>query len=504
MNSHKIPDGHLGNLTKEQEVKLREMWTVLFKLFGIKFEGGQLEKAPTNPPESPDSKKKSKRGFFGFGGAKKEEPATPDVGGLTLSDHDDKYGQNKEFKQAVADLTPEQLRDSLWSMLKADHPDALLLRFLRARKWDVNKAVVMLVSTMRWRLVEMHVDDDIMQGGEAKAIEQSESSDHDAKKLASDFMAQTRMGKSFITGIDKQGRPICLIRVKMHKIGVHSEKSTERYTVHMIETARLMLPRPIETAVILFDMTDFSLANMDYAPVKFIIKCFEANYPESLGAVLIHQAPWIFSGIWKIIKGWLDPVVAAKVHFTNTTEDLEEFIDRSRILKEFGGEDDATFEYIEAQPGENDAMKDTVKREEVLAKHKALSQELQDATKHWIEAANKNDEAAVESWKAKREELAQQYSKHYWITDPYIRARSVYDRNGVILGGGKIKFYPEQELKDTTAADPTTAETEEKKIKTNGTAPDSAIEIEEKAEITVTPEVNGVEAAAPAVAVSAN
>lgn len=43
-------------------------------------------------------------------------------------------------------------------------------------------------------------------------------------------------------------------------------------------------------------MTSFSLANMDYAPVKFMIKCFEANYPESLGSVLIHNAPWIFQG----------------------------------------------------------------------------------------------------------------------------------------------------------------------------------------------------------------
>ena len=45
-------------------------------------------------------------------------------------------------------------------------------------------------------------------------------------------------------------------------------------------------------------MTDFSLANMDYAPVKFMIKCFEANYPESLGAVLVHKAPWIFQGLY--------------------------------------------------------------------------------------------------------------------------------------------------------------------------------------------------------------
>lgn len=32
----------------------------------------------------------------------------------------------------------------------------------------------------------------------------------------------------------------------------------------------------------------------DYGPVKFMIKCFEANYPESLGVVLVHKSPWIF------------------------------------------------------------------------------------------------------------------------------------------------------------------------------------------------------------------
>lgn len=43
-------------------------------------------------------------------------------------------------------------------------------------------------------------------------------------------------------------------------------------------------------------MTGFSMANMDYTPVKFMVKCFEANYPECLGAVLVHKAPWIFQG----------------------------------------------------------------------------------------------------------------------------------------------------------------------------------------------------------------
>lgn len=43
---------------------------------------------------------------------------------------------------------------------------------------------------------------------------------------------------------------------------------------------------------------DFSLSvSQDYTPVKFMIKCFEANYPESLGSVLIHKAPWLFSSL---------------------------------------------------------------------------------------------------------------------------------------------------------------------------------------------------------------
>lgn len=30
--------------------------------------------------------------------------------------------------------------------------------------------------------------------------------------------------------------------------------------------------------------------------MKFMIKVFEANYPESLGVVLVHKSPWIFQG----------------------------------------------------------------------------------------------------------------------------------------------------------------------------------------------------------------
>src|SRR6185437_11536362 len=91
---------------------------------------------------------------------------TPTKDPSAHADADDKYGQVKEYQQILATQSPESLRATFWSMVKADHPDGLLLRFLRARKWDVDKALVMLVSTMRWRSQEQHVDDDVVLKGE--------------------------------------------------------------------------------------------------------------------------------------------------------------------------------------------------------------------------------------------------------------------------------------------------------------------------------------------------
>lgn len=168
-----------------------------------------------------------------------------------------------------------------------------------------------------------------------------------------------------------------------------------------------------------------------------------------MGAILIHKAPWIFSGIWKIIRGWLDPVVAAKVNFTNSVEDLEQFIPRDRIIKELGGDEDWEYKYVEPTAEENARMEDTATREKLLAKRQQLSDELQAATLSWVTAAkagNKDLEAAEQ---AKRAELIKRLREEYWELDPYIRARTIMDRTGCLLEGGKIQFYPERNAAST-------------------------------------------------------
>ena len=267
------PPGRPGTLTPTEEVKLRELWAATMKVFGV-YEAPSTEandaesiaSAPVAANETADTGKKDKdkkkksrlhvfkRNKGEKGGDTDSKPssgtATPsDLSSLSIADEDDKHGQGKEFKAALATTAPEDLRQAFWSMVKHDHPDGLLLRFLRARKWDVEKALIMMISTMHWRAEDMHVDDDIVLNGELAALNDSKSDDPSVKKEGEDFLAQMRMGKSFLHGLDKDGRPMCIVRARLHKQGEQSEKSLERFTVYTIETARMLLRPPVDTAV---------------------------------------------------------------------------------------------------------------------------------------------------------------------------------------------------------------------------------------------------------------
>ncbi|KAI1515023.1 CRAL/TRIO domain containing protein [Pyrenophora tritici-repentis] len=462
----KTPAGRPGTLTPDEERKLRELWGIVMRVFGVDAANGVEEvTSPTVAEPASDGKKDKKKSRLNVFKRNKgdksaddkastaSDSSTPsDIGKLSISADDDKFGQTAEFKAAIANIPPEELRKTFWSMVKHDHPDALLLRFLRARKWDVEKALVMMISTMQWRLNEMHVDDDIMKIGELGAS-QNTSTEAKEKKNAEDFLVQLRMGKSYLHGVDLEGRPLCFVRARLHKAGEQTEESLERFTVYLIETARMLLRPPIDTATIVFDMTDFSMANMDYTPVKFMIKCFEANYPESLGTVLVYRAPWVFNAVWSIVKGWLDPVVAGKVHFAKTVDELSNYIPRSQIPTEQGGDEKWEYKYPEPVPGENDKMKDEAPKLELQTERQQIVDKYEATVLEWIHAG---DSASLEDTRKERDAVAEQLRVNYWKLDPYVRARSLYDRMGVIQEGGKLDFYPKAPEPAAAVAAPAT------------------------------------------------
>lgn len=252
MTGETLP-GRPGTLTPEQDEKLREFWIEVMKVFGVidqdqaralKASIGGVAPTISKAPSVSDKKEKKKHSWF----SRSDNSEETAKGGASAADVD-KYGQTEQFKHALANMSPEVLRAAFWSMVKHDHPDGLLLRFLRARKWDVEKALVMMVSTMHWRAVEVHVDDDVIVNGEEHMFINSQSTDPKTRKWGQDFLNQQTMGKSYMHGTDLQGRPCCFIRVRLHHAGDQTEEAQERFTVFIIETSRLLLNPPVDTAV---------------------------------------------------------------------------------------------------------------------------------------------------------------------------------------------------------------------------------------------------------------
>lgn len=234
--------GHLGTLTPQEERKLQEAWVHILRLSG--FEGSEKHPAPDRTAEH-------------------REELGPDA--------------------AAA------FRPAFWNLPLGDHPDVNVLRFMRARRWDVDKAMAMALSNMRWRH-ELRIDDEIVAKGDSIALGKLESK-HDKE-----YMQQWESGKAYVRGEDKFGRPVFVIKVAKHLVSGQDTDVMDAFVLHNIETIRTMIRHPHEKACLIFDLTGFGLKNMDFHVVKFLAQTFEARYPECLGIVLVHNAPFIFWG----------------------------------------------------------------------------------------------------------------------------------------------------------------------------------------------------------------
>ncbi|KAI1810825.1 CRAL/TRIO domain-containing protein [Poronia punctata] len=376
----KVSPGTLGNLTPEEEKKLQQAWVHLLRLSGVT----DLDKLD----EVPDL----------------EADLRPEMGDIPTTD---------------------KFRRSFWEFAMSEHPDALVLRFLRARKWDVPKAMAMLVSAVNWR-VQRNISGTIVRTGESVALKAAEEQSEDDKG----FISQYRSGKSYVRSTDRENRLVYIIRVKYHDPRAQSGDSMESYVLHNIENLRILLRPPEHKCCLIFDLTNFGLKNMDFHVVKFLITVFEARYPETLGLVLIHNAPFVFWGIWNMIKGWLDPVIASKINFTRKTADLLKFIPEENLQSFYGGKDKWEYEYIEPVPGENARLEEAEKREEIDKQRDVVIRDFERETVEWATKGlgdTKEDEKAD-----KRNDLAEQVTDSYWKLDPYIRSTTYFHRLGLM------------------------------------------------------------------------
>ncbi|GME70548.1 unnamed protein product [Ambrosiozyma monospora] len=435
-NGTSAAPGRIETLTPDQERVLKEVWMYYLHFHGFPItpsspntaNGGHLSRSATRKntitsieTNGSQKKKGGLMGKFKKGHSKKKstEKLEKSLPQLSATDPCVLLKTDISVHEHLKGLKPDDLRESFWKFLRHDTPDNLLLRFVRARKWDVDNSLLMIAKTLKWRHYETHVDKLLFDGELGLAQAKREG-----------VLKQFRSGICYIRGHDKMGRPVVYIRPRFHEPKTTSQEDVQAFTLLVIEYARLLITEPIDSCSVLFDLTGFTMASMDYAAVKFIIGAFEAHYPESLGVLFIHKAPWLFSGIWNIVKNWLDPVVASKIVFTKNIDDLNKVIDLEHIPASLGGKD--TFEWKYEEPTEATSGLAFTDKEEQAAIEKERSElvdQFTQATIKWIESSTKE-----ESQKYLEEKIAlgKKLSENYIKLDGYIRNRSIYDKLGFI------------------------------------------------------------------------
>ncbi|KAH7161768.1 CRAL-TRIO domain-containing protein [Dactylonectria macrodidyma] len=375
--------GTLGNLTVEEERNLQEAWVHLLRLCG------------------------------------------------TQSISHDAPDKSQEFFQNLDNKSPENFKQGLWDTILADHPDATVLRFLRARNWDVVKAVNMLASAVNWR-IERRINTDLNREGESVGLKKTQTVDEEA------FIMQYRSGKSYVRGTDKDGHPVYIIKVRLHDPSKQSAAAMETYVLHNIEMLRVMSREAHDKVCLIFDLTGFGLRNMDFHVVKFLIQILEARYPETLGVVLVHNAPFVFWGIWNVIKHWLDPIIASKIHFTSGNKGVAKFISKDNLQKCYGGDDTWEYKFVNPVPGENERMQSEEKKVKIQTERDELVDQFHRLTAEWVSL--EPEFALGKEKNAERDELVKQLMLNFWKLDPYIRATTYYHRVGVINRQGDVDF----------------------------------------------------------------
>lgn len=411
------PKANYSKINDDEEIILKQIWTYLLHIWGMEVDGTvafsdrRLTAYNSNNSLKTSTSKEKKSSWFGFGSSSSNAVTTKD------KDPEDKLekGNIKYTKGTIypsfEGMDREGTERIFWNMLRADPPDSLIWRFARARKFNSSKATKMIFHTIKF--YQKHNIEELINKGELEIFKNNEKG----------VMLNFNLQKAVIVGRDLKNRPFILVRPKFHHSSDQSENDIEKFALIIIEIARLYMKTGF--ASIIFDLTDFSLSNMDYSPVKFLITCFEAHYPESLGCLLIHKAPWLFSPIWNIVKNWLDPVVASKIVFTKNINELTKFISKEQVPKYLGGENDFDLDnYIAPDGSKDEALKDTNAKEALLKMRDELILRYKEVTVQWIETDD--SQKSKDLWD-KRIALGQEITNNYRELDKHIRSRSYYD-----------------------------------------------------------------------------
>ena len=211
-----------------------------------------------------------------------------------------------------------EMRERLQNVLQDDESrrryatDIHLLRFLRGRAGDLDKAMKAFTKHLEWR------------------------KEHNADLISeTDCPIELSKVKTLIHGNSRSGCPVIYCFAHRHDSSDRDPIEFYKYIIYTFETLIKKTNPEEEKTVFVFDLSKFSFKCMDLEITKMLVSVLQMQYPETLDVAYMLDAPWIFQTFWSIVKPWLDPATAAKVQFC-PSKDLEKYISADNIPTEFG------------------------------------------------------------------------------------------------------------------------------------------------------------------------